>query len=173
MYWWSSPFISQYNIENDNGVVKENFTQNYFHGTIAEVVVIDGLCMFMNAELFKYIWFDNTFSGFHAYDMDICMQVQKLGWKICVTNTILVEHFWSEKAFLDPQYMGKLNENMELFYNKWKEYLPMAKGIDEPQIVLERINNLCLLADSGRRTRKSIAYRLGRAFLFPIKVILQ
>ncbi|MBQ0126420.1 MAG: hypothetical protein KBS80_00335 [Bacteroidales bacterium] len=172
MYWWSSPFISQYNLENDNGQIKENSTQDYFHDNLAEVAVVDGLCMFIPAELFNTISFDDkTFSGFHAYDMDICMQVQSLGKKVYVSNVFLIEHFWSEKSFENKKYMALLDNNLKLYFNKWKECLPITRGLDEPQIVLDRVNNLCLSAYSGKMARASYAYRLGKTFLRPLKFL--
>ena len=40
MYWWSSPFISQYSINNDKGDAQLNDNREYFHGDIADVVAV-------------------------------------------------------------------------------------------------------------------------------------
>ena len=172
MYWWSSPFISQYNLENDNGAIKTNDTRYYFHNHIADVAAVDGVCFFIPKALFQTIRFDEqTFSGFHAYDMDISMQVQKLGKRVCVTDVLTIEHFWSEDSFQNQSYMAKLDANMELFYNKWKDSLPIVRGLDEPQIVIDRLNNLCIQAYEAKRVRQSKAYRLGRFLLKPFKFL--
>ena len=112
-----------------------------------------------------------TFSGFHAYDMDISMQIQKLGKRVCVTDVLTIEHFWSEDSFQNQSYMAKLDANMELFYNKWKDSLPIVRGLDEPQIVIDRLNNLCIQAYEAKRVRQSKAYRLGRFLLKPFKFL--
>lgn len=170
LYWWSSPFISQFNLENDHGRVKKNDTRDNFNGHLAEVVAVDGVCFFIPRKLFETIHFDDlTFDGFHAYDMDISMQVQALGKKVCVTDVLTIEHFWSEDSFLNKKYMAKLNANMNLFYQKWKDYLPIVRGLNEPQIVIDRLNNLCIQAYEATRIRESKAYRLGRLLLKPIK----
>lgn len=170
MYWWSSPFISQYSVNNDKGVVQLNDNREFFHGAIADVVTVDGVCFFVPRSLFDSIRFDDrTFQGFHLYDMDICMQVQALGKRVCVTDVLTIEHFWSEGSFKDQKYMAELNRNLELFYHKWEKDLPMVRGIEEPEIVIHRMNNLCLQAYEAVRIRESKAYRLGRMLLKPWK----
>ena len=67
--------------------------------------------------------------------------------------------------------MAKLDANMELFYNKWKDYLPIVRGLDEPQIVIDRLNNLCIQASDAKRVRQSNAYRIGRFLLKPLKFL--
>ena len=138
---------------------------------IADVVAVDGVCFFIPKELFPSIRFDNkTYNGFHAYDMDISMQVQSLGKRVCVTDLLTVEHFWSEDSFKNQKYIAKLDDNLNLFYQKWKNMLPIVRGIDEPDIVIDRLNNLCIQAYDATKVRKSKAYRLGRMLLKPFKL---
>ena len=170
MYWWSSPFISQYSVNNDKGVAQLNDHREFFHGNIADVVTVDGVCFFIPRNLFCSIQFDDrTFDGFHLYDMDICMQTQALGKRVCVTDVLTIEHFWSEDSLKNQKYMAVLNHNLELFYHKWEKNLPMVRGIDEPEIVIQRMNNLCIQAYEAVRIRQSQAYRLGRMLLKPWK----
>lgn len=166
MYWWNSPYVSQYNI--DNGSLQAKL--DYFKGPIADVVAVDGLCFFAKKPIYETIRFDEElYSGFHAYDMDICMQVQKMGKRVCVTNAILVEHFWNADSFNNKAYMKKLEENMALFYKKWESFMPMSRGIDESPVVLNRMNNLCIRAYDAKVARNSASYRLGRFMLSPLK----
>ena len=172
MYWWSSPYISQYSINNDNGKATLNDTRDYFKGHLADVVALDGVCFFIPKTLFNFISFDNkTYNGFHAYDMDISMQVQALGKRVCVTDVLTVEHFWSEDSFQNQQYMDKLDDNLNLFYQKWKNQLPIVRGLDASEIVTDRLNNLCIQAYDAIKVRRSHAYRLGRILLKPFKLI--
>ena len=128
------------------------------------------MCFFISRKLFESIRFDDrTFQGFHLYDMDICMQVQALGKRVCVTDVLEIEHFWSEDSLKDERYRAVLDHNLELFYRKWEKKLPMVRGIDEPEIVIHRLNNLCIQAYDATRVRKSRAYRLGRMLLKPLK----
>lgn len=171
MYWWSSPFISQYNIENDKGVVKKNDTRYYFHNHLSDVVAVDGVCFFIPKPLFSSIRFDDSiFNGFHAYDMDISMQVQNIGKRVCVTDVLVIEHFWSEDSFYNREYMNKLDANLNKFYQKWRDRLPIVRGLNEPPIVIERLNNLCVQAYDATRARKSKAYKIGRMLLTPFKL---
>ena len=41
MYWWSSPYISQYNLENDHGNQKKNATEMHMIQHLADTVVVD------------------------------------------------------------------------------------------------------------------------------------
>ncbi len=60
--------------------------------TDAEVVAVDGLLFAIRRSLFETIRFDEqTFDGFHFYDLDICMQIRKTH-KLIVTWDILVKH---------------------------------------------------------------------------------
>ena len=166
MYWWDSPYVSQYNL--DSGCLQSKL--DYFNGMLADVVVVDGLCFFTKKSLFDTIRFDEKlYSGFHAYDMDICMQVQKMSKRVCVTNAILVEHFWNAELFNNKAYMAKLEKNMTLFYKKWESYMPITRGLEEPPVVLTRVNRLCMRAYDAKVARNSVSYKLGRLILSPIK----
>ena len=172
MYWWSSPFIAQYNWETDGGVTKKNVTVESFVGDLADVVVVDGLFFCIPRQLFSTLHFDDKlYEGYHAYDMDMSMQVQALGKRVCVTRSFIVEHFWSESQFGNKKYMALLDKNMEIFFEKWKALLPMVKGLSEPEIVTNRLNNLMIAAYDAKKVRSSRAYRLGKVLLSPVKRI--
>lgn len=172
MYWYESPFISQYSMNNDGSGGTMNDTCDNFKGVLADVVAVDGMCFFIRTELFDKIRFDDqSFTGFHAYDMDICMQVHDIGKRVCVTREILVEHFWSELSLNNRKYIEQLDRNMVVFSRKWQDRLPMVRGVELPQIVWLRLNNLCARAYEAKAVRRSKAYRLGRLILSPLKWI--
>ena len=146
--------------------------QPLLDGGVADVVAVDGVCFFIPKSYFQLISFDDkTYSGFHAYDMDISMQVLSLGKRVCVTDVLTIEHFWSEDSMKNPSYIKQLDTNMNLFCKKWGENLPVVRGISEPLTVIEKLNNLCILAYDATKVRRSIAYRLGRFLLKPIKYL--
>ena len=173
MYWYSSPFISQRNLNNDRGQVEEHFHEDWFGDrNIIEVVAVDGFCFFLRKSLFDRIAFDDkTYKGFHLYDMDICMQVIKTEHKVCVVRNVLVEHCWSESKQFTKQGGELFDHNLSLFSEKWKDCLPINKGISLPAVVFSRINKLFRQAYSARQIRQSKAYRLGKALIEPFKWI--
>lgn len=144
LYWYGSPFISQRNLNNDNGIVEEHFHEDWFGGkNLIEVVAVDGFCFFVRRDLFQRISFDEkTYKGFHLYDMDICMQVIDAGYKVCVCRDVLAEHCWSEKAQFSKKGSDLFANNLILFVNKWKEKLPIWKGLDLPQEMFLRISEV-------------------------------
>ena len=173
-YWHCSPFISEHNLDNDKGRILEFFKDDYYNEKgIVELVVVDGFCFFTKKELFDSIRFDDkTYTGFHAYDMDICMQVLMAGYRVCACNKVLIEHFWSEGDSSIKKGYEMLDCNLDLFVNKYKDYLPIHKGVEGiPDYVWERIDNLMKNAYESKRVRRSKAYRLGKWLLSPWKWI--
>ena len=94
----------------------------YMINGMAEVVVVDGMWLCIKRELFDSIRFDESFDGFHLYDMDICMQINQLGYKCVVINDILVEHY--SLGGINDKFL----ENSRKFHEKWKNVLPIAAG---------------------------------------------
>lgn len=173
MYWYGSPFVSQHNLNNDQGVIEEHFHEEWFgEKDLIETIVVDGLCFFAKRELFHEISFDEkVYKGFHLYDMDICMQVHEAGYKVCVCRDVLVEHTWSEREQFSKPGGELFDRNLELFAQKWHSRLPIHKGLDLPEEVFERVNVLFRRAYEAKKVRKSKAYRLGKILLMPLKWI--
>ena len=171
MYWSELPFISEFCLHNENGICIECKCEDYFNGNLADVVAVDGFCMFIRQSLFEQVQFDSmSYTGFHAYDMDICMQVLHAGYRVCVSRSILIEHAWFEtEARLRVGYVQALEDNMRLFYQKWQTQLPIWRGIDLSPTIAERLNNLCVQAYDARKARQSKSYRLGRFFISPYR----
>lgn len=173
MYWIHSPYISQYNIQTENETQLFNNTWNYSQGNLSDVVTVDGVCFFMRSDMFEVLRFDDVlYADFHAYDMDISMQVQNMGKRVCVTNEVLIEHFWSESSLQNQSYMARLDKNLKIFFDKWKHLLPMKRGVDIPDIVFNRMNNLSVQAYDAKMARRSKAYLLGKFLLCPNKINL-
>ena len=171
MYWYSSPFVSQRNLNNDQGVVEMHFHEEWFgERNLIEVVAVDGFCFFVRKTLFERISFDEkTYKGFHLYDMDICMQVFKAGFKVCVCRDVLAEHCWSESKQFSKDGGELFEHNLELFVRKWHDKLPVHKGIELPNEVFDRVNGLLQQSYKSKMVFKSTAYRLGKTLLRPLK----
>lgn len=135
----------------------------YFDETgAAEVVVIDGMWYCMRAQLFTEgkVRYDESYEGFHYYDMDICMQVWKAGYTCKIVDDVLLEHFSGgviNKAFI---------HNSHRFYEKWKDMLPMIKGVSLTENEIKLSTYLCESSGYGREVvyyydkyRWSISYK--------------
>ncbi len=94
--------------------------QNPDKQSASNVVVIDGVWFCTRRKICIELPFDqNTFTGFHCYDIDFSLQVF-LHYKVMVTYEVLLEHF-SEGNF-DKTW---LLETFKL-HNKWKMKLPVG-----------------------------------------------
>ena len=170
LYWYAMPFTAQYNLTNDNGKQTLEEHGQCYHDDLADVAAVDGMCFFARRELFETVTFDNkTYSGFHAYDMDICLQVLACGWRVCVTRSILVEHFWSEASCSNRRYMKALDDNMQLFAAKWASHLPMVQGFPLAHDEMRSLDRLCHSAYDAHKARHSKAYRIGQLLLSPTR----
>lgn len=129
--WWSCGLVAQNIIHeykstlyynhpfNNNSALLNNASLNDKQSL--PVVVLDGVWFCVRKSLFKTIRFDqNTYSGFHMYDMDISLQLFQLGVELRCVYDIDIAH----------QSIGKLNKDWitqrTLFFNKWRKDLPMS-----------------------------------------------
>lgn len=138
-----------------------------------EAVVVDGLWFCVPKSLFKLVAFDeNTFKGFHCYDLDICLQLRRVGYKILIISDIEIEHF-SYGSFTEEWV-----KNSKLFFEKWKDQLPQVAGVNlsleemkaREDIVSETFLWMSAYAQCHaelNNVRKSMAYRLGKFILKP------
>lgn len=96
---------------------KEKMMTGFENNSNTEVVVIDGV--FMAARKTDKIRFNKAMTSFHNYDLNISFEYLKNGYKILVTNEILVAHFSA----------GSLNkawyESSSTFHKLYKNYLPI------------------------------------------------
>lgn len=101
-------------------------------------LAMDGVFLACRKEVVKGIRFDEqTFKGFHSYDLDICLQAFKRGYENRVINNILLEHFSSGK--LNRQWV----ENQLLLWRKWKVELPISiSNISDEDLLNQEISYL-------------------------------
>jgi hypothetical protein len=86
-----------------------------------EVLAIDGVFMCARKDLFEKIRFDaKTFSGYHSYDIDICLQAFLAGYKNYAVNDILIEHF--SRGYHSRSWI----ENSMKLTDKWGAHLPIS-----------------------------------------------
>jgi hypothetical protein len=97
------------------------------------------------------------------------MQINKLGLEIRVVFDILLQHFSG------GEYTHELHIQKKKFYEKWKEYLPLIKGIEldaseieDRFLIVNELNSIndkywkCF--DELNRIKNSKAYILGKLF---------
>ncbi len=100
-----------------------------------QVVGLDGVFLAARRDLFNEIAFDEkTFEGFHAYDMDICLQAHTRGFQNKAINDLLLTHY--SRGNHNSQWV----RNILLFADKWQAHLPIlladfsAERIKEKEI---------------------------------------
>lgn len=91
--WWDCPLdqAAVYTIQHYRHKEKIKKDFGFDNKRYTEVVVIDGVFMAMRRD--KRIRFNDEMRGFHNYDLNISFEFKKHGYKIVVTNEILIEHF--------------------------------------------------------------------------------
>lgn len=172
--WWASSMRSGQIIQGSYIDGKYSSKEEKWYGRKCsdsiEAVVVDGLWMCIRRSLFEdgLIRFDDiVFSGFHCYDSDICMQVISSGYEVRVVFDILIEHM--SVGCADLNYYSTL----DLWYNKWKNVLPVFRGVKMSQLDVEERNNICSLFSAMSRnileyechfnqTLNTKAYKIGQ-----------
>lgn len=171
---WTSCYTTSFHTWRNykDGVCREYRNTEFADGKhLVEVASIDGLWMCIRRGLFDTIHFDDTtFSGFHCYDSDICMQILNAGYHIKVTYDIDIIH--NSDGTYNPQFF----KNIELWHAKWHHMLPVVCGIDLPereQMIHQRY--AIELLERQKETAglygrlQSPEYRLGHFLLKPYR----
>jgi len=90
-----------------------------YNFTRRSVVLLDGVFLCMNRTFFDSIKFDETLTGFHGYDYDICIQSILSGYQNYVIYDISIEHF--SRGVQDANYFRTL----AIVFEKWRNQLPI------------------------------------------------
>ena len=124
--WWDSEVLSGHmlqgsTIEGQYKVKEIEWTKH--KSAMTAVAAIDGFFMCIPRQLFGKIKWDECFSGFHGYDLDMSYQIWNAGYEIHIVWDILIEH----------RSMGVVQaafwEATNAVFNKWQEILPLCKGV--------------------------------------------
>lgn len=87
--------------------------------TALPVVLLDGVFLCAKKELFNHIKFDESFAGFHGYDLDISVQAIQKGYSNYVIYDVDLRHF--SKGNFGVSYIEALLKIDE----KWSAFLPV------------------------------------------------
>jgi glycosyltransferase involved in cell wall biosynthesis len=173
---WDSEIASSHIIQGEmkNGkYVSQEIEQNQYKKNPTEMVAVDGLWLCMRKKVFDFVsWDEKTFNGFHCYDTDMAFQVWRAGYEVHLFWEVLIEHKSLGNA--NTQFM----EACEQLYLKWKEYLPLTKGVQLSNAEQQAINSLCELKVKYREEEKrheeqiksittSYAYIIGKKIVKP------
>lgn len=127
--WWGidrtgceNRSIRQINIDTDrtNPKISAQRYINPLSEEKSEVVILDGLFFCIRKNLFEKINFDETFGGFHFYDLDISLQVRNLGYRLYCIYDVLIEHISVSSINLSWSVANRM------FYDKWHAKLPQS-----------------------------------------------
>lgn len=140
--WWNSTVLNEHfanHISTWPGEESFHDYQNPYNQKAAECVSLDGAWICVPRRLFSKVRFDEqTFQGFHFYDLDICMQIVQAGYKVKVVYDVLLEHF--SKGSINKDWA----DSGVLFADKWQHVLPLCLREASPEKIYE-YNNAALL----------------------------
>jgi hypothetical protein len=122
--WWEVPETSYKNvIHKINGNLEKVFYSSPTYTDIIDTCILDGLCFFVNKNKIKKN-FDESFDGFHFYDIDFTFNNYINGVRIGCFTKIDIIH----KSLGNPN--EEWEKNKRKFEEKYKEYLPIDMDID-------------------------------------------
>lgn len=166
-------------IQTVNGVTEDSqHLENFKDGkSILEAVIVDGMFMCIRKTLFKTISFDDeTFTGWHCYDTDICLQVINAGFKVAIVSDILLEH--SSWGNLTEDWV---NSTIKV-HSKWSHLLPLVRHFEMTDYEIELRTKYIKVSmhylftivkqkSEIEKIRKSYAYRLGKILISPFSIM--
>lgn len=160
--WWGGNLVNQQLLDtkSENPTLQTKSVSGNIQDK-SEVMVLDGVWICIKKSLFETICFDNsTFNDYHFYDIDICLQIHQMNFKIFVVYDILIEHLSSGK--LNSQWIINANK----FNEKWKRKLPLASVSlsynNRCQAEFKTLNEYVMILLANKFSRKK-AYRLAIA----------
>ncbi len=100
-------------------------------GPMAEVAVVDGVCLFLRRDLLGALGgFDEEYGFFHGYDKDLSFAVRETGRRCVVVNAPFVHHGGRTRATLSDGVarsgddLAQRREAWARFARKWAHRLP-------------------------------------------------
>ena len=118
--WWDCPKNNKFLhlIQHfPNGNAKEEDI-GFESSGIKNAVVVDGVFLALRNDM--GLKFNEDFKGFHGYDLNIGFEVLKKGFKIGITNSILLEHYSYGQQ--NPEWM----EAMVKIHHFYRNLLPLS-----------------------------------------------
>lgn len=102
-----------------------NDVLGFHNDSFEEVAVVDGVFMALRKD--DRISFNENLEGFHHYDTSLSVDLKNLGYKVFVTNQILIEHF--STGMIDSTWVKSTHR----FHKEYSNCLPIGAGLDVRQ----------------------------------------
>jgi len=117
--WWSCPKEDKVAsvIQHIPDREPEQWKPGVEDENLIEVVAIDGVFMAIRRD--SRIRFNSKMKGFHNYDLNISFEYKKMGYRVTVTDAILIEHFSLGTI------KGEWVESSYQLYELYKNLLPL------------------------------------------------
>ena len=157
-WWWSGCTVGHV-LQSRKKRLGENdtYVNGYPIPDDVDAAIVDGLWYCMRKRLFDEISYDTlTYNGFHAYDHDICMQALSIGKRVIVSSCIVIEH--ASEGDVGDAFLHQ----MLLFFNKWEQHFPIARGIQLGDVAEQRIENVVRMLE--RQVRNNIEVLQSRSY---------
>ena len=119
--WWGNGLVNEYILPVSDSNAGPRIKTTGTAGRFSEVVTLDGIWMCIRKSIFSKIAFDEkNYRGFHFYDVDIAIQINRLGYKLYCAFDVLISHY----------SVGNMNQNWIdnalVFNTKWRGDLPIS-----------------------------------------------
>jgi SAM-dependent methyltransferase len=114
--WWEAP-------ERFGAVVETRGLLHFSEG-MAEVDTVDGLFMALSPWAVRNLRFDeDSYTGFDAYDADICAQARALGKRVVAQELPIVHRHTRVGVLRAESGAGSFPRNDRVFREKWRDQL--------------------------------------------------
>lgn len=164
--WWRCPEKEKRTriIQHSKYEKVQDIELGFKDNILEEVVVIDGV--FMIAKRIENFSFDESIGNFHNYDLNLCFEYIKRGFKVYVTNQVLVEHF--SAGTLNYEWLKSTFKIHDLY----TDFLPLKLGEKTINSNLEVSNAKRFIKDSIRHKDVKMAIKVWKQ-LFVFKPFLK
>lgn len=177
--WWSTQCQAGRIIQgkcNAQGYYTDEIVYNEYDKLkkdklLSEVAVVDGLWFCIKKSLFDCFKFDeNTYNGFHCYDIDMSMQIQTQNYVVAVCYDINIEH--ASLGSFNKSWVVSLN----IWYKKWKNKLPCEIGGDykleenrKQEILARNCKYFCQYSRANAKYILALEYYFKSIIYYPYK----
>jgi hypothetical protein len=130
--WWEIRNAMHGTVKHTDGtkVWANKYSANYGN-QLKEMIAVDGLFIALNKGKIKHS-FDETFNGFHFYDISFCLKNHLDGVKIGLISNILILH----------KSVGQVNEqwgeNKTLFEKIYGDQLPICLNDETKHVIFDK-----------------------------------
>ncbi len=163
--WWDAEVISGNVLQGeyvDNCYTTKTILHSKHKKDPTKVAVIDGFWMCIPSHMFNLVNWDESYIGFHGYDLDMSYQIWKSGFEVHILWGVLIEHKSIgvvEEPFLNAS---------ESVCKKWQHFLPicvgtnLSEGEEEARARLVEVKRELLTRHLKlKRTYASLSFRIG------------